>query len=59
MFDENHCEPQVLIMAPTRELVVQIRDCVYKFAKGTHIKCGLLYGGTSVIHQKEKILVMK
>lgn len=43
-------------MAPTRELVIQIRDCVHKFGKGTNIRYGLLYGGTSVGYQKSKIL---
>lgn len=56
IFDENHCEPQVVIMAPTRELVVQIFECVWKFSKKTNIRNGLLYGGTSIDHQKSKIL---
>lgn len=56
IFDENHCEPHVVILAPTRELVVQICECVWKFSKGTHIRNGLLYGGTSIGHQKLKIL---
>jgi probable ATP-dependent RNA helicase DDX4 len=56
VYDENHCEPQVVIMAPTRELVVQIFECVWKFSKGTDIRNGLLYGGTSVGHQKFKIV---
>lgn len=56
IFDEEHCEPHVVILAPTRELVVQIYECVWKFGKGTNIKNGLLYGGTSIGHQKSKIL---
>lgn len=43
-------------MAPTRELVIQISECVWKFSKGTGIRNGLLYGGTSVGHQISKIL---
>ncbi|KAF0767928.1 ATP-dependent RNA helicase vasa-like [Aphis craccivora] len=56
VFDEHHCEPHVVIIAPTRELVAQISECVWKFSKGTDIKNGLLYGGTSVSYQKSKIL---
>jgi len=56
IFDTNHCEPHVVIMAPTRELVIQICECVWKFSKGTVIMNGLLYGGTSIGHQKSKIL---
>lgn len=43
-------------MAPTRELVVQIFECVWKFSKGTSIRNGHVYGGTSFGHQKSKIL---
>ncbi|XP_060872445.1 ATP-dependent RNA helicase vasa-like [Metopolophium dirhodum] len=56
IYDEHHCEPHVVIIAPTRELVSQISECVWKFSKGTDIRNGLLYGGTSVYHQKSKIL---
>ncbi|XP_027851173.2 ATP-dependent RNA helicase vasa-like [Aphis gossypii] len=56
VFDEHHCEPHVVIIAPTRELVAQISECVWKFSKGTDIRNGLLYGGTSVSYQKSKIL---
>jgi len=60
IYDENHCQPHVIIIAPTRELVAQISECVWKFSKGTDIRNGLLYGGTSVSYQKSKILqVMK
>lgn len=56
IFDENHCEPYVVIIAPTRELAVQISECVWKFCKGTGIKNAVVYGGTSIGHQKSKIL---
>lgn len=55
--DNNHSEPQVIIMAPTRELAVQIKCVVMKLSRGTGIISLLCYGGTLVSHQKNQILV--
>lgn len=55
--DYNHCEPQGLILSPTRELAIQICEVATKLSRGTSIRCELLYGGTATYHQKEKILV--
>ncbi|VVC34185.1 Helicase, C-terminal,Helicase superfamily 1/2, ATP-binding domain,P-loop containing nucleoside [Cinara cedri] len=55
-FDLNHCEPQALILVPTRELSIQICEVITKLSKGTNIKCGILYGGTATYYQKQKIL---
>lgn len=54
--DYNHCEPQGLILSPTRELAIQICEVTTKLSRGTSIRCELLYGGTATYHQKEKIL---
>ncbi|XP_025207846.1 ATP-dependent RNA helicase vasa-like [Melanaphis sacchari] len=54
--DYNHCEPQVLILSPTRELAIQICEVTTRLSRGTSIKCELLYGGTATYHQKERIL---
>merc|ERR1712025_1027076 len=43
--------PQVVIMAPVRELVIQIYDEARKFCGGTNLRCSLVYGGTSVQDQ--------
>jgi len=43
--------PQVVIMAPTRELVIQIYDEARKFTGGTDLRCCTVYGGTSVSEQ--------
>lgn len=43
--------PQVIIVGPTRELIIQIHKEALKFAHGTIIKPVLAYGGTSVGHQ--------
>lgn len=55
--DDNHSEPQVIIMAPTRELAVQIHTNVKKLSRGTWISSLVCYGGTSVSHQKNQVLV--
>ena len=40
--------PIALIMAPTRELVVQIGKDVNRFAKSAAIRCVCVYGGTGL-----------
>lgn len=54
--DRNHSEPQVVIMAPTRELAVQIKLVVFKLTRHTGISSFVCYGGTFVNYQKYKIL---
>ncbi|XP_026821248.1 ATP-dependent RNA helicase vasa-like isoform X2 [Rhopalosiphum maidis] len=54
--DSNHSEPQVVIMAPTRELAVQIKMVVLKLTRGTGISSFVCYGGTLVSYQKDQIL---
>lgn len=44
-------EPQALVVAPTRELVIQIYNECKKFANNTIVRCVRLYGGTSTMHQ--------
>jgi len=43
--------PEVVIMSPTRELAIQIKDEARKFCSGSQLKCVVAYGGTSVTHQ--------
>jgi len=47
--------PQVLIITPTRELAIQISDQARKFAYGSGVKTALAYGGTSTVHQLNRI----
>ncbi|XP_012146246.1 ATP-dependent RNA helicase vasa [Megachile rotundata] len=51
----SHCEPQVIIVSPTRELTIQIWQQIVKFALKSIIKTVVAYGGTSVIHQGGKL----
>lgn len=55
VYDRDYCEPQCIIMSPTRELAIQIREVVYKLTQGTCIKQSILYGGTSTIHQRRPL----
>lgn len=46
---------KVLIVAPTRELAIQINDNLKEFASGLPIKSVLLIGGTGLWQQKQKL----
>jgi translation initiation factor 4A len=46
--DENKKEPQGLIMAPTRELALQIHKVVENLGRFLNISCKLLIGGNSI-----------
>jgi ATP-dependent RNA helicase DeaD len=46
---------QVLILAPTRELAVQVTDEIIRFAKYTGIRAATIYGGQSINLQLDKL----
>src|ERR671920_1178852 len=46
---------QVLILAPTRELAVQVTDEIKRFAKYTGIRAVTIYGGQSINLQLDKL----
>lgn len=46
---------QVLILAPTRELAVQVTDEINRFAKYTGIRAVTIYGGQSINLQLDKL----
>jgi ATP-dependent RNA helicase RhlE len=48
-------QPRVLVLVPTRELVVQVVDEVEKFGKYSSIKVLGVYGGTNMNRQKEAL----
>lgn len=47
--------PYVVIVAPTRELAIQIHEEARKFAHGTRLKVCVSYGGTAVHHQAQQM----
>ncbi|XP_060846662.1 ATP-dependent RNA helicase vasa-like [Rhopalosiphum padi] len=55
VFDRDYCEPQCVIMSPTRELAIQIRDVVFKLTQGTCIRQSILYGGTATGYQRNTL----
>lgn len=48
-------EPGALVVAPTRELAVQIYNDARKFAYGTMLRPVVLYGGTSTSYQIRQV----
>ena len=51
----NKATPQVVIMAPTRELVTQTYDEARKFSGGSDLMVCNVYGGTSVYQQLQAL----
>ena len=47
--------PQALILVPTRELAVQVRDEVTKLAHGQRVSCVAAYGGKPIRGQIDKL----
>ena len=47
--------PMVLILAPTRELAMQVKGCVDRFTRGTHLKNGLVVGGMGYGPQRKML----
>lgn len=50
---------QVVIVAPTRELTIQIFNEARKFSYGSILKIAVAYGGTAVRHQGDNISVSR
>jgi ATP-dependent RNA helicase DeaD len=48
-------EPQALILAPTRELAVQVRDELMKLAANRHVQIVALYGGKPLAKQAQDL----
>ena len=42
---------RALILAPTRELAIQIADCILAYSHNTHIRHTLIFGGVSQVPQ--------
>jgi len=47
--------PQALILTPTRELAVQVRDEAVKLAHGRRVHCVAIYGGKPIRGQIDKL----
>ena len=53
--DRRVNEPRALILAPTRELAIQIHKDAVAFGKHTGLRLGLAYGGTGYESQRQTI----
>ena len=51
----DHNQPRALIMAPTRELAVQIHNDAKAMAKSTGLRLGVVYGGEGYESQREEL----
>jgi ATP-dependent RNA helicase DDX3X len=47
--------PTVVVLAPTRELALQIQEHTDKFTHGTHIRTICVYGGTPIYQQLREL----
>lgn len=53
--DANIRKPQVIVLAPTRELAMQIREEFYKLSFGTNLRSIAVYGGSNIRSQRESL----
>ncbi|EPR79471.1 DEAD/DEAH box helicase [Spraguea lophii 42_110] len=47
--------PIVLVLAPTRELALQIKEVFDEFCKAFRMRCAAVYGGVSAYSQKQEL----
>ena len=54
LLKENNQDKKIkaLIVSPTRELAIQIRDNILEYSLGTNLKCGVVLGGVNQNSQK-------
>lgn len=53
--DKPNNQPRALIMAPTRELAIQIHRDAIEMAKSTGLRLGLVYGGEGYESQRQEL----
>ena len=51
----EHNQPRALIMAPTRELAIQIHRDAIEMAKSTGLRLGIVYGGEGYESQRQEL----
>ncbi len=55
LLHDNNRKPQVLVLAPTRELAVQIGQNIEQYAKYTKLRHVVIFGGVSQVKQVEQL----
>ena len=51
----NQLQPRVLVIVPTRELVIQVVEEIEKFSKYMTLRVTGVYGGVNINRQKEAV----
>jgi len=52
---QHHVGPRALVLAPTRELAVQIADQLDRFARGRHVRGAIVIGGVGMARQADEL----
>ena len=52
---EHRRTPRALVLAPTRELALQVQESFETYAAGTDLRVVTIYGGVSIVPQKQAI----
>ncbi len=55
MVDWEENKPQALILTPTRELAIQVKEDVFNVGRFKRIKVAALYGKSSFSHQEKEL----
>ncbi len=55
MLEGHHAHPQAIVLVPTRELAVQVRDEAEKLAKGRNARIVAAYGGKPIRQQIQRL----
>jgi ATP-dependent RNA helicase DeaD len=53
--DYNRGGVQAIVLAPTRELAIQVSDNIFKYGRGLGVRTATIYGGTSYARQTKKL----
>ncbi len=47
--------PRALVLAPTRELALQVGDCIKAYARWVSLRCSVVYGGVNINPQIHRL----
>lgn len=51
----NKRAPRALILAPTRELALQVGDCFKEYGRRVSLRCTVVYGGVNISPQIDRL----
>ena len=47
--------PRALVLTPTRELALQVGECIKAYARTVSLRCTVVYGGINIVPQIERL----